>query len=116
MADAIRNRNPFQTSQFLGQRNQQIYRPPAQRLPPQTPRPPPGGWNSTNAPQSMNNVPVAMDLSRSRAPNNRRGRGRGTFNNFRPRQSAGNFAYVGDQTDQADPAQVDAAQVQDPTK
>jgi hypothetical protein len=53
-----------------------------------------------------------MDLSRSRAPFNRRGRGRGTFNNFRPRQSAGNAAYVGDHLDQT---QADAAQVQDPT-
>jgi hypothetical protein len=113
MVDAIRNRNPFQTSQFLGQRSQQIYRPPAQRVPPQTPRPPQGGWNSTNAPRSMNNVPVAMDLSRSRAPNNRRGRGRRTFNNFRPRQYASNFAQVGDHMDQM---QADAAQVQDPTK
>jgi hypothetical protein len=39
MADAIRNRNPFQTSQFLGQRSQQVYRPPAQRTPPQIPAP-----------------------------------------------------------------------------
>jgi hypothetical protein len=30
----------------------------------------------------MNNVLVAMDLSHSRTPNNRRGRGRGTFSNF----------------------------------
>ena len=32
-------------------------------------------YNSTNAPPSMNNTPVPMDLSRSRAPNNWRGRG-----------------------------------------
>ena len=37
-----------------------------------------GGWlqyNSTNTPPSMNNTPVPMDLSRSHAPNNWRGRG-----------------------------------------
>ena len=37
-----------------------------------------GGWpqyNSTNAPLSMNNIPVPMDLSRSCTPNNWRGRG-----------------------------------------
>ena len=33
-------------------------------------------YNSTNAPPSMNNTPVPMDLSRSRAPSNWRGRGR----------------------------------------
>ena len=32
-------------------------------------------YNSTNAPASMNNTTVPMDLSRSRAPNNWRGRG-----------------------------------------
>ena len=32
-------------------------------------------YNSTNAPLSMNNTPVPMDLSRSHAPNNWRGRG-----------------------------------------
>ena len=32
-------------------------------------------YNSTNAPASMNNTPVPMDLSQSRAPNNWRGRG-----------------------------------------
>jgi hypothetical protein len=71
MADAIRNRNPFQTRQFFEQRSPQIYRPLAQRAPLPNPRPLPGGWNLTNAPRSMNNVPVAMDLSRSRAPNSR---------------------------------------------
>ena len=32
-------------------------------------------YNSTNVPTSMNNTPVLMDLSRSHAPNNWRGRG-----------------------------------------
>ena len=32
-------------------------------------------YNSTNAPASMNNTPVPMDLSQSRAPNNWRGQG-----------------------------------------
>ena len=32
-------------------------------------------YNSTNAPPSMNNTPVPIDLSRSHAPNNWRGRG-----------------------------------------
>ena len=32
-------------------------------------------YNSTNAPPSMNNTPVPMDLSRSHVPNNWRGRG-----------------------------------------
>ena len=32
-------------------------------------------YNSTNAPPSMNNTPVLMDLSRSHMPNNWRGRG-----------------------------------------
>ena len=32
-------------------------------------------YNSTNAPPSMNNIPIPMDLSRSRAPTNWQGRG-----------------------------------------
>ena len=37
----------------------------------------PQNYNSTNAPLSMNNVPVPMDLSRGCAPNNWRGWGNG---------------------------------------
>jgi len=56
----------------------QTYRPPAPSgPPPQIPQ-----YNSTNAPRWMNNIPVPMDLSRSRAPFNHRGgppQGRGQW-------------------------------------
>jgi len=44
-------------------------------------------YNSTNAPQWMNNVPVPMDLGRTRAPNwhsNNRGRMQGNATGFGP--------------------------------
>jgi hypothetical protein len=44
--------------------------------------------------------------------NNRRGRGRGTFNNFRPRQYSSNVAQAKD-TDQM---HVETAQIQEPLK
>ena len=39
----------------------------------------PQSYNSTNAPPSMNNVPVPMDLSRGSTPNNWRGQGNGNW-------------------------------------
>ncbi len=70
-----------------------------QNRPPLAPsRPPPHfpQYNSTNAPRWMNNTPVPMDLSRGRAPFNRRGgqpSGQGQW-----RGARGNMAQTDQQT------------------
>jgi hypothetical protein len=61
-------------------------------------------------------MPVAMDLSRSHAPFNRRGRGRGTFNNSRPCQYTSNVAQLEAYNNNMDQMQVDATQVQETPK
>ena len=55
----------------------------------------PQNYNSTNAPPSMNNVPVHMDLSRGRAPNNWRGQGSGNWRQGRGPPTGGNVSTPG---------------------
>ena len=55
----------------------------------------PQNYNSTNAPPSMNNVPVPMDLSRGRAPNNWRGQGSGNWRQGRGPPARGNISAPG---------------------
>ena len=55
----------------------------------------PQSYNSTNAPPSMNNVPVPMDLSRSLAPNNWRGQGSGNWRQGRGPPARGNVSTPG---------------------
>ena len=52
-------------------------------------RPPPRQWNSSNAPQQMNNAPVPMDLDRTRAARQGyRGRGYQAYQGYQGRVAA----------------------------
>ena len=55
----------------------------------------PQNYNSTNAPPSMNNVPVPMDLSRGHAPNNWRGRWNGNWRQRGGPPARGNVSAPG---------------------
>ena len=55
----------------------------------------PQNFNSTNAPLSMNNVPVPMDLSRGRTPNNWRGQGNGNWRQRGGPPARGNVSTPG---------------------
>ena len=52
-------------------------------------------YNSTNAPLSMNNILVPMDLSRGHAPNNWRGQGNGNWRQGRGPPAMGNVSTPG---------------------
>ena len=55
----------------------------------------PQNYNSTNAPPSMNNVPVPMDISRGCAPNNWRGQGNSNWRQGRGPPTIGNVSAPG---------------------
>ena len=55
----------------------------------------PQNYNSTNAPPSMNNILVPMDLSRGHTPNNWRGRGNGNWRQRRGPPARGNVSMPG---------------------
>ena len=55
----------------------------------------PQNYNSTNAPPSMNNIPVPMDLSRGCAPNNWRGRGNRNWRQRGGPLASGNISAPG---------------------
>ena len=55
----------------------------------------PQNYNSINAPPSINNVPIPMDLSRGHAPNNWRGQGNSNWRQGRGPPARGNISAPG---------------------